>query len=47
EDYRDIETLNFYREMTKKSLPKEKIMETIHYRLIYIPLLHKDVDMYF
>lgn len=30
EDYRDIETLNFYREMTKKSLPKEKIMEAIH-----------------
>ncbi len=30
EDYRDIETLNFYREMTKKSLPKEKIMEAIY-----------------
>ena len=30
EDYRDIETLNFYREMTKKGLPKEKIMEAIH-----------------
>jgi len=30
EDYRDIETLNFYCEMTKKSLPKEKIMEAIH-----------------
>jgi len=30
EDYRDIETLNFYREMTKKSLPKEKIIEAIH-----------------
>ena len=30
EDYRDIETLNFYREMTKKGLPKERIMEAIH-----------------
>lgn len=30
EDYRDIETLNFYHEMTKKGLPKEKIMEAIH-----------------
>ena len=30
ENYRDIETLNFYREMTKKSLPKGKIMEAIH-----------------
>jgi oligo-1,6-glucosidase len=30
EDYRDIETLNFYREITKKGLPKEKIMEAIH-----------------
>ena len=30
EDYRDIETLNFYREMTKKGLPEEKIMEAIH-----------------
>jgi oligo-1,6-glucosidase len=30
EDYRDIETLNFYREMTKKGLPKENIMEAIH-----------------
>ena len=30
EDYRDIETLNFYCEMTKKSLPKEKIMEAIY-----------------
>lgn len=30
ENYRDIETLNFYREMTKKNLPKEKIMEAIH-----------------
>jgi oligo-1,6-glucosidase len=30
ENYRDIETLNFYREMTKKGLPKEKIMEAIH-----------------
>lgn len=29
-DYRDIETLNFYRRMTKKGLPKEKIMEAIH-----------------
>jgi len=30
EDYRDIETLNFYREIAKKGLPKEKIMEAIH-----------------
>jgi oligo-1,6-glucosidase len=30
ENYRDIETLNFYREMTKKGLPKEKIMEAIY-----------------
>jgi len=30
EDYRDIETLNFYHEMTKKGLYKEKIMEAIH-----------------
>jgi len=30
EDYRDIETLNFYREMTKKGLSKEKIMEATH-----------------
>jgi oligo-1,6-glucosidase len=30
EDYRDIETLNFYREMTKKGFSKEKIMEAIH-----------------
>lgn len=30
ENYRDIETLNFYREMTKKGLPKKKIMEAIH-----------------
>jgi len=30
EDYRDIETLNFYHEMTKKGLPKEKIMQAIH-----------------
>ena len=30
EDHRDIETLNFYREMTKKGLPNEKIMEAIH-----------------
>ena len=30
EDYRDIETLNFYREMTKNGLPKERIMEAIH-----------------
>jgi len=30
EDYRDIETLNFYREMNKKGLPKEKIMEAIY-----------------
>ena len=30
EDYRDIETLNFYREIAKKDLPKEKIMEAIH-----------------
>ena len=29
-DYRDIETLNFYRRMTRKGLPKEKIMEAIH-----------------
>lgn len=29
-DYRDIETLNFYREKTKEGLPKEKIMENIH-----------------
>ncbi len=30
EDYRDIETINFYREKTKEGLPKEKIMEAIH-----------------
>ena len=30
EDYRDIETLNFYCEMTKKGFSKEKIMEAIH-----------------
>jgi len=30
EDYRDIETLNFYREMTKKGFPKENIMEAVH-----------------
>jgi len=30
EDYRDIETLNFYREMAKRGLPKEKIMGAIH-----------------
>jgi oligo-1,6-glucosidase len=30
EDYRDIETLNFYREMTKKGFSKEKIMEATH-----------------
>lgn len=30
EDYRDIETLNFYQEMIKKGLPKENIMDTIH-----------------
>ena len=30
ENYRDIETLNFYREMTKKGHPKEKIMEAIY-----------------
>ncbi|MEA1940348.1 MAG: alpha-glucosidase, partial [Candidatus Caldatribacteriota bacterium] len=30
EDYRDIETINYYREMTKKGLPKEKIIEAIH-----------------
>jgi oligo-1,6-glucosidase len=29
-DYRDIETLNFYREMTKRGLPEEKIMEAIY-----------------
>lgn len=29
-DYRDIETLYFYRRMTRKGLPKEKIMEAIH-----------------
>jgi oligo-1,6-glucosidase len=29
EDCHDIETLNFYREMTKKDLPKENIMEAI------------------
>ena len=30
EDYRDIETLNFYREMAKRGLPKEKIMGALH-----------------
>jgi oligo-1,6-glucosidase len=30
EDYRDVETLNFYREMAKRGLPKEKIMGAIH-----------------
>jgi oligo-1,6-glucosidase len=30
EDYRDLETLNFYQEMIKKGLPKENIMDTIH-----------------
>ena len=30
ENYRDIETLNFYREMTKKGHPKEKITEAIY-----------------
>lgn len=30
EDYRDIETINLYREKTKEGLPKEKIMEAIH-----------------
>jgi len=30
EDYRDIETLNFYHEMTEKGLPKDKIIKAIH-----------------
>jgi len=30
DDYRDIETLNFYREMTKKGITEENIMEAIH-----------------
>ena len=30
EDYRDVETLNYYREMKEKGIPEEEIMEAIY-----------------